>query len=313
MATPRHAAGKTAPAAIFVCIVCLLAVSEKAQAELLPFDQNYPIEYPLLMYWENTGELRVRARNTVGTTSPRVETITIDSDAGIFGGELTGGLSGTRKLSDHTIVRDAIVPLGFESFSLVGVAEPLLTEDFLLADLSVKGALTNGEEFGPADGDRPTMLTYYPGIRPGGLVNDQRLSIIYDANNGNVSLDVPPGQELTSISIVSDSSSPIFTRCAIRGSIDPCGDTSFFHATFRGTFRSMSFGSIMEPELLEEFLLRDLSVVGSIAAASGGGAFRDADLIYVPVPEPCSIALLTLGSLFLAPFCRFRTPESTRA
>lgn len=209
--------------------------------------------------------------------------------------------SGVRRPSEHTIVGERVGLLGLESFDLYGVAIPKLSQEFLLADLSVEGELTDGEDFGPVDGKHPTMLDYYPGIRPGGVLNDQRVSIVYSARDGVVSVDVPSDETLNSIMISSDSAADIFTECAISGTIDPCGDDFFFHGVFGpGTIGSMSFGSIMEPGLAEEFLLNDLSVVGGIVTAAGPVGFRDADLIYISLPEPSSSVLLLIGFAVLA-------------
>jgi hypothetical protein len=44
--------------------------------------------------------------------------------------------------------------------------------------------------------------------------------------------------------------------------------------------------------LSQELLVGDLTVIGSLA---GGGALGEVDLIYVPVPEPCSMILILIG------------------
>jgi hypothetical protein len=46
--------------------------------------------------------------------------------------------------------------------------------------------------------------------------------------------------------------------------------TAYFKATFGGSFGEISFGNVAGPALSREFLLGDLSVVGSLA---GGGAW----------------------------------------
>ena len=78
----------------------------------------------------------------------------------------------------------------------------------------------------------------------------------------------------------------------MRGSFDNDADNNIFKATFGSSFGSVSFGNVAQAGLSEEFMLSDLTVVGSL---QGGGALGDVDLIYVP--EPSSIALLVLGSL----------------
>ena len=310
MASSRSPASQRILAAVFSLGALLPATCGNAWAELLRFDYDHRVDDPIIRYWENTGELYVRGPRTAGATPPAMRSITIESAAGIFQGELASAPDGLRKASQYTIGRDFVDPHGSSgSFSFGTIASPMLSEEFLLADLTAQGSLTDGSEFGPADGARPTMLDYYPGIGADGTLNDQQLSIVYDAGNGNVSLDVPPGQELSSIFIRSDSSAPIFTECAISGSIDPCGDTSFFHATFGGTFSSLSFGPILEPGLPQEFLVNDLSVLGSTAGASAGSAFRQADFIYIPIPEPSSAGLLWFG-LGAIGLVSFRCPWS---
>ena len=57
-----------------------------------------------------------------------------------------------------------------------------------------------------------------------------------------------------------------------------------------------------QPGLTEEFVLNDLTVVGSLA---GGGVLGDVDLVYIP--EPSSLALLGFGAaLGVATLLRIR-------
>jgi hypothetical protein len=49
---------------------------------------------------------------------------------------------------------------------------------------------------------------------------------------------------------------------------------------------------VAQPGLDEEFLLGDLTVIGSL---QGVGGLGEVDLVYVPVPEPTTIVLVTLG------------------
>ena len=124
-------------------------------------------------------------------------------------------------------------------------------------------------------------------------VGDGQTSVVYNAQTGEVSVDAPAGTELTSINI--ESASGIFTGDAaenLGGSFDNDADGNIFKATFGSSFGPISFGNVAQPGLEPDFLRDDLTVVGSLA---GGGALGDVDLIYVPVPEPCSIALLAIG------------------
>ncbi len=96
---------------------------------------------------------------------------------------------------------------------------------------------------------------------------------------------------MTSVNI--DSAASIFTGDAAQnlgGSFDNDADNNIFKATFGSSFGSLSFGNVAQAGLSEEFVLGDLSVVGSLA---GGGDLGDVDLIYVP--EPTSAVLLAVG------------------
>jgi hypothetical protein len=73
------------------------------------------------------------------------------------------------------------------------------------------------------------------------------------------------------------------------GSFDNDSDDNIFKATFGGSFGSITFGNVAQTGLAEDFVLGDLSVVGSLA---GGGNLGNVDLIYVP--EPTSLAMLVI-------------------
>lgn len=102
---------------------------------------------------------------------------------------------------------------------------------------------------------------------------------------------------MTSIKI--NSASGLFTgdsAQSLGGSFDTDADHSIFKATFGGSFGSISFGNLAPAGLSRETVLEDLSVVGSV---QGGGGLGNVDLIYVPVPEPATMALLAGGLLVL--------------
>ena len=131
----------------------------------------------------------------------------------------------------------------------------------------------------------------YAAVKPDGQEGDGQTSIAYDASTGEVWVDTPADTELTSINI--DSAAGIFTGDAARnlgGSFDNDADNNIFKATFGSSFGPLSFGNVAQVGLTKEFLLGDLSVVGSLA---GGGALGEVDLIYVP--EPTSALLLSVG------------------
>jgi hypothetical protein len=133
----------------------------------------------------------------------------------------------------------------------------------------------------------------YAALAGRGAAGDRQTSIVYHAGTGELAVDAPAGAELTSINI--DSAAGIFTGAAAQnlgGSFDNDADGNIFKATFGSSFGSLSFGNVAQPGLSEQFVLNDLTVVGSLA---GGGELGAVDLVYVP--EPSTSALLGFGVL----------------
>jgi hypothetical protein len=131
----------------------------------------------------------------------------------------------------------------------------------------------------------------YAAIQQGGRLGDGQTSVVYNASTGELAVDGTAGTELTSINI--DSASGIFTGAAaanLGGSFDNDADGNIFKATFGSSFGRVSFGNVAQAGLSEEFMLNDLTVVGSLA---GGGDLGAVDLVYVP--EPASALLLAVG------------------
>ena len=156
------------------------------------------------------------------------------------------------------------------------------TGDGQFSQLDIIAALNNGFYLtGP-----------YAALSPGGGgEGDEQTSIIYDPNTGELGVNAPASTELTSINI--DSASGIFTgepAQNLGGSFDNDADNNIFKATFGSAFGSLSFGTVAQAGLSEDFVRNDLTAVGSLA---GGGDLGDVDLIYVP--EPSAIALMCLG------------------
>ncbi len=142
----------------------------------------------------------------------------------------------------------------------------------------------------------------YAAVAPGGARGDGQTSIIYNPSTGEVAVDAPATTQLTSINI--DSAGRIFTGAPAQnlgGSFDNDADNNIFKATFGSSFGSLSFGNVAQAGLSQQFVLNDLTVVGSLA---GGGALGNVDLIYVP--EPSALALLGLGAVALVGYVRCR-------
>jgi hypothetical protein len=126
-----------------------------------------------------------------------------------------------------------------------------------------------------------------------GVSGDGQTSIVYNPATGELGVDAPAGIELTSINI--DSASGIFTGEAatnLGGSFDNDADNNIFKATFGGSFGSISFGNVAQTGLSEDFVVGDLTAVGSLA---GGGDLGNVDLVYVP--EPGGFFLFVIGLL----------------
>jgi hypothetical protein len=131
----------------------------------------------------------------------------------------------------------------------------------------------------------------YAAVASGGQQGDEQTSIVYDAGTGELRVDAPANTNLTSINI--DSAASIFTGEAalnLGGSFDNDADNNIFKATFGSSFGSLSFGNVAQAGLSEDFVLNDLTVIGSL---NGGGDLGNVDLIYIP--EPSTMVLLLLG------------------
>ena len=131
----------------------------------------------------------------------------------------------------------------------------------------------------------------YAALQRNGQTSDDQTSVIYHAGTGELAVDVPDGVELTSINI--DSAAGIFTgreAANLGGSFDNDADNNIFKATFGGSFGSTGFGNVAQTGLSEEFVLGDLTLIGSLA---GDGDLGAIDLVYVP--EPASAFLLAIG------------------
>ena len=130
-----------------------------------------------------------------------------------------------------------------------------------------------------ATGSQHTEAT----IIPSGSIGDERTSLVYSSLSGELKLDAPASNNLTSINI--SSADGVFLGPmpeVLTGAFDNFAPQNIFKATFGDNFSSLSFGEVMEPGLEEGFLLSDLSVVGSTAkAVNGSPELGDVDLVYI--------------------------------
>jgi hypothetical protein len=149
----------------------------------------------------------------------------------------------------------------------------------------------------------PRGMPSFAAVQAGGELGDGQTSVGYDATTGRVWVDAPAGTELTSISI--DSADHIFTGDPaenLGGGFDNTSADNVFKATFGSTFGSLSFGNVAQPGLTREFLVDDLSVVGTLADGSDLG---NVDLVYVPEPSTWALtSLCLLGLLACGWRCR---------
>ena len=131
------------------------------------------------------------------------------------------------------------------------------------------------------------------GAAPSDGETDEQASIVYNPTTGEVGINAPASTNLTSVNI--DSVSGIFASHAaaqhLDGSFDNHAENNIFKATFGSSFGTLDFGAIAQTGLSEAFVISDLTVVGSL---EGGGSLGDVDLIYVPEPASCVLAVLGL-------------------
>jgi hypothetical protein len=291
------------------------------------FDYVYEFDTPFF-YDPGTGRnLVIEARSESGylNEGPKFD---VHSDSfGIFAADVNA-LESTNGI--NSLVRE----FTFAPFLYAGDADQDLDFDQLdLVHVQIGGKYLSGQTASWGEGDWNGAPGGYPGnppqgdglfnqldiiaaqqagvyltgsyavVEPNGQANDGQTSILYNAGSGELAVDAPAGTELTSINI--DSVAGIFTGSTaenLGGSFDNDADNNVFKATFGGSFGSLSFGNVAQPGLAENFLLGDLTVVGSLA---GGGALGNVDLIYIP--EPSSFVLLALSIVLLGAFVASRT------
>ena len=143
----------------------------------------------------------------------------------------------------------------------------------------------------------------YAALVSEGTMGDGQTTLVYDPVTGELAVDAPFGQELTSINVTSASGMFVGGKPAVLdGAFDnfaednvfKATEDNVFKATFGGSFGSISFGNVLPADIAADDLAADLSAVGSLV---GGGDLREVDLIYVP--EPTTAVLILVGALGL--------------
>ena len=135
----------------------------------------------------------------------------------------------------------------------------------------------------------------YAAVATGGAAGDAQTSLVYHADTGELAVDAPGGNELTSVNITSAGSLFKGDKPAVLdGAFDNFAADNLFKATFGGSFGSISFGPVLDAGIPQETLAADLTVVGSLA---GGGDLGPVDLVYVPEPSCMLLGLLACCSL----------------
>ena len=124
--------------------------------------------------------------------------------------------------------------------------------DGVFDQLDVVAAITTDPWYTPyanpsacGDGQRYTGIVAQP-IAPGGVVGDDRVSIVYDPQTGEVAVDAAANSQLTSINV--DSVAEIFTGAPaldLGGPFDSDYDDRLFKATFGTSFGSLSLGNVV--------------------------------------------------------------------
>ena len=122
----------------------------------------------------------------------------------------------------------------------------------------------------------PQVFGVVPMANSHDAVAEGAISITFD-QTVEIALDATADRQLTSISI--SSSDCIFTGDPpINVGILGGSSCNIFKAAFGGSFGSLSFGNVAQIGLSSDFIVNDLSVVGSLV---GGGHLGEGDLVYL--------------------------------
>ena len=165
----------------------------------------------------------------------------------------------------------------------------------IIAALSPAHYLT-GPYASTSDGDSGSLDQTV--LAPG----ENNVTVTYDADTGNLSVDAPRVRELTSIHLQSADGSFGGGRPAVLdGTFDSMDQSGIFKATFGGSFESVEFGELLPTQRSADELLADLSLQGTW---HDGGRFEGFTLVLASVPEPHTMGLLGFCLACIILVCR---------
>ena len=149
-------------------------------------------------------------------------------------------------------------------------------------------------------------------LLPGGSLNDDRISIVYDSSSGEISFD--SADVLVSTFLIESNAALLTgagpsTNLSGQFDVDPLGDppnpSTLFKLVPTG-FTDLSFGSVAQPGLTEDAVLMDLSASGSLLPS---GLIGPVDLVYIPIPEPSTFRGALIALFLIAARVSWREPR----